>query len=430
MTAACKKMLPGNLTEVIDKKANRATEVSVLLIAKAFPPENVSGAARPYRFFKYLPDHGYRPSVIAAGSEPDRLDGVFRSPGSSPGRPARCASSVAATVQRLALPYDDSWPWAPFAIADSIRLVRQSSSAIVFSTSPPLANHIAAMALKLASGLRWVADFRDPLLGNPFRRRKAAHYYDAALERLIFRNADAVIANTDSLAEMWRARYPRWRHKVRVIWNGYDPDDRFGPEPIANPARRTLAHVGSIYEDRNPGPLLEALERLIGRNLVDGNRILFRLVGHLDTARVGGENSAFRRLAELGCLEYNGSTLPASEARQIMASVDSLVLLDMNGVGEKLQVPAKLFDYVRTGRPVLAFTTAGSPSEGILSRSGVRHKCIDPGAPSEQIETGLLEFLQMPTSPVPMSDWFTDTFDARRQTRALADIFDIVLRKD
>jgi hypothetical protein len=36
------------------------------------------------------------------------------------------------------------------------------------------------------------------------------------MERLIFRHADLLIANTDSTAKMWRNTYPQSRHKSRT----------------------------------------------------------------------------------------------------------------------------------------------------------------------------------------------------------------------
>src|SRR5215210_156133 len=41
----------------------------VLLLAYHFPPDNASGSARPYRFYKYLPEYGYEPHVITASAQ-------------------------------------------------------------------------------------------------------------------------------------------------------------------------------------------------------------------------------------------------------------------------------------------------------------------------------------------------------------------------
>ena len=41
----------------------------VLLLAYHFPPDNASGSARPFRFYKYLPEYGYEPHVITASPQ-------------------------------------------------------------------------------------------------------------------------------------------------------------------------------------------------------------------------------------------------------------------------------------------------------------------------------------------------------------------------
>jgi len=142
----------------------------------------------------------------------------------------------------------------------------------VVSTSPPVATHLVARRLKRRFGVPWVADFRDPLRGNPFRTRRWFFPYDALLERMLFRNADALIANTDTLAEMWNRRYPEFSGKMSVIWNGFDPEDRIAPAVKASRGRRVLAHVGTLYGGRHPGRVLSSLVRLIDQ-LIDAGLV-------------------------------------------------------------------------------------------------------------------------------------------------------------
>jgi hypothetical protein len=85
-----------------------------------------------------------------------------------------------------------------------------------------------------------------------------------------------------------------------------------------------------------------------------------------------------------------------------------------------IQVPAKLFEYLRMGRPILAYVARDSPSERILQRSGVPFQCIYPEHTPEQMEQRFLSYIAMldgrPASP---NQWFTDNFDAPRQVAFL-----------
>ncbi len=101
-----------------------------------------------------------------------------------------------------------------------------------------------------------------------------------------------------------------------------------------------------------------------------------------------------------------------------------MLLIDFTTGAPGLQVPYKLYSYLRIGRPVLAITTPNSPVERMLSRSGVPHACIYPGSPSEEIDRRVLDFLRLPADPVRASDWFWENFDCTAQTRTLASIID------
>jgi hypothetical protein len=109
-----------------------------------------------------------------------------------------------------------------------------------------------------------------------------------------------------------------------------------------------------------------------------------------------------------------------------MTRADYLLLIDVNQSGTSLQVPGKLFEYIRVGRPILALTPEGSPVERILANSGVLHVCLHPGEPADETDRKLLQLLAMPTSPVEPSRWFRDHFDAEAQTRMLASLLGLL----
>ncbi len=108
--------------------------------------------------------------------------------------------------------------------------------------------------------MRWVADLRDPLVGNANRRFQsvAARIKEQGhkgVARLVARSADAIIAVTPTIAdEMLRlgARAP-----VQIIPNGADFDDFAGLsyEPVD---RFRITHAGSFFGARDPRPFLTA----------------------------------------------------------------------------------------------------------------------------------------------------------------------------
>jgi glycosyltransferase involved in cell wall biosynthesis len=334
-----------------------------------------------------------------------------------------------AFVQRHCLPYDDALPWIPYAVDRAGQVLALRKAEAVLSTSPPIAAHLAAYRVSRRHKLKWIADFRDPLYGNPFRTRKLGWIYDALLERLIVTQADAIIANTDTVADMLRQRYPRHARKIQVIWNGYDPDEAPKPERPPRREHRVLSHVGSIYGGRHPEALLCSLDRLIERGLLQPESFRVRLIGPVDSPEPWSERPASRALKARGCLEIIGHRVPEAEAKRAMAEADFLLLLDLNHKDVGLQVPAKLFDYVHTGRPILALTTPGSPAERILSQSGVPCLFIHSQDSPEVIDQKVIQLLSLPLEPVTVSDWFRRNFSADGLANTLSGLLDDCLNE-
>ena len=403
------------------------TAGALLMLANCFPPQNISGAKRPHRFAKYLPEFGYRTEIVSASGALPGWEHVHSTPHGQERRGVVLASRFLEFTQRHFLPYTDSLPWIPYAVAAGGEAIAHSGAAAVFSTSPPVASHLAALEIKRRYGLKWIADFRDPLLGNPFRTRKGAWIYDGAIEWLIFRFADAIVANTDAVAECWRKRYPRWAHKIHLIWNGYDPEEELRPVAIPPRRARVLAHVGSIYGGRVPTPLLLGIGRLIDRGRLSPAELRIQLVGKLEPADLLERDPAFASLAARIDIQYTGRTIPEAEAKRAMAEADYLCLLDTNQKNAGLQVPAKLFDYIRVGRPILALTAKDSPARRVLARGGVPYTCIFPDSSEVEIDDALAAFLRLPGDAGAPSPWFWETFDGRNQTRQLAAILDRLL---
>jgi glycosyltransferase involved in cell wall biosynthesis len=398
---------------------------AVLLLAHAFPPENSPGAARPYRFAKYLPHYGYDVEVISAGphGQPKHPVSLHRL-GDTP-------SFWHKVIRRTVLPGEDGLAWIPPAIRTAERLIRERRISLVVSTYPPAAAHVVALSLRRRLPVRWVADFRDPLANNPVvRKTRFAEFAERRLQTSIFRRADALIAVTDVIAEQWRRDCPDAASKISVIWNGFDPEDPLTVGPPPPRSFRVLAHIGSLYGGRVPTLLLASLRRLISSGRLPKDRLRVRLLGVLEKGVVARDQQLWDELERLGVLSYNGVQVPRAEAARETAEADSLLLVDLNIGGAGHAVPAKLFEYVMAGRPVLALTTRQSPVERILSQSGIPSVFLYPGDSESAIDEKVLQFVSLPAALSTPSDWFINEFDGRRQTETLARILDgLIARK-
>jgi glycosyltransferase involved in cell wall biosynthesis len=332
---------------------------------------------------------------------------------------------LARLTQRFLLPYNDGLPWAVHVLLEAESVLARRPIAAILSTSPPVGIHLAALRIKRRHRLPWIADFRDPIRGNPFRSRRWIYPYDRMVENRIVRHADALVANTDVVAEMWGRHHPEAVDKIHTLWNGFDPDDRARPLPPPPRDRRVLAHVGSLGPGRQPDVLLPSLVRLVESGELAADSFRVQLVGRIQNGRLEGDRSAEDKLRAWGCLEYDGHAVPRAEAQRAGAEADYLLLLDLNDEGASLQVPAKVFEYVQIGRPILAFTTRrDSPTERILRGSGVPYQIVHQDTPPDEVDRRVLRLFALPTEPVRPSAWFEEHFDGRKQVRDLARLLD------
>lgn len=404
---------------------SRATDLlPVIILAYYYPPENTSGANRPHRFVRYLPQFGFRPLVVCGRPDLPPSPDVVRVPKADAPARVRRRERLAWWIQRVALPFSEEFPWIPHAAAAATDLIREHGCVAMLSTHPPIATHLAALLVKRETGIPWIADFRDPFVDNPFRTWRWPLGMDARAERRIVADADAVVSNTTPAGELWRRKYPRQAEKVSTIWNGFDPED---PYPCYSPSQRTrpeIVHVGNIYGGRSPAPILRSLERLFTGGHLSPESVLLRFVGPMEDDKPTQWADLLHRFEEKGWAVCRKTLVPQAEAREITARADYLLLIDMNGAGGTLQLPAKIFDYVQVHRPVLACSEGeSSPVTEILGRSGLDHEVVYAGEPAERTDEKIMRFL----GPGPRASYpdraFVNQFSAPYLTEQLAALF-------
>jgi glycosyltransferase involved in cell wall biosynthesis len=393
----------------------------VLIFAYHFPPENAVGGARPYRFCKYLSQMGYRCHVITAAepSEPPYPDCEYVPDPFVKTSRKGIGWQLERLVRKFLMPGVTGIQWSRLACQAAIAFLGSNPDAqvTIFSTFPPLATHLAAFQLIRGKRLRWIADFRDPLHDNPADAglTKFQRFFYRRFERAFFDRADIVIANTDAMAAKWKKDYPSIRDRVHLIWNGFDPEDSIKPQPRPHRDFQIISHVGELYRGRSVAPLLEAISRLIDAGRLQSGSVRVRLVGPMESDCL--PNPQFlTRAKDQGWLDLIAHQVPPQEARSIAQTSDGLLLVPHPS---PMQVPAKLFEYLRLGRPILAYVLPDSPIERILKQSGVTYSCVYAGSSPQEIDNSVESFFHLRADGGSANEWFTQNFDAKNQTKTL-----------
>ncbi len=406
-----------------------ATKRPVVILAWAYPPSSLAGAARPARFAKYLEKLGHPVTVVcadrAAGTSRD--GNVWRVHSNHSDAPNDSWDFLIERIFRAFVLPDDGFTWT-FRIARlADELIRKMDRRpVILSSSPPVHCHMAALWLKRRNRCPWVADFRDPLVGNPFHVKWVTRFSDRVLQDLVFRNADLLISNTKTVAAMWAAdpRTPAAaKARIHTIHNGYDPDEPLDRPEAPAGGKERIRHIGAIYGDREPGPILKSLRRLLEAGRLNPAQAQWELLGPADPTSFR-DRDTLQWLVEKGVMTVHAGSLPKAEADRLLRESSRLVLLDVWTRDVGLQVPSKIFGYVRLGLPVLALTIPGAPVDEILAGSGIANERLYASLPDEEFDTRVMRFLSTDAAPRESSTWFQDQFDGSRQASFLSSLIE------
>jgi glycosyltransferase involved in cell wall biosynthesis len=384
----------------------------VLMIAFHFPPQRgSSGVQRTLKFAHYLPAHGWQPSVLTAAPRAHALTGSEQLGAIAADLEVRRAFALD-TARHLsfkgrylgwmALP--DRWvSWWLGAVPAGMAMLRRLRPDVLWSTYPIATAHLIGLTLHRLSGIAWVADMRDPMVDDEYPRGRMPRKVAAWIEARTVASCTRLVCTTPGAIRNYRARYPAIpAERFVLIENGYDEEDFSAAELVPAPAREpgaalVLLHSGIIYpSERDPRPLFAALAALLQDGRIAGRRlrVVLRAAVHEDLLRALRAEHGLEEVVDIA------PPLPYREALAEMLAADGLLLLQAANCNA--QIPAKLYEYLRARRPILALTdTAGDTAQAM------RDAGIDNIAPlDEQLAitaalTSFVEALAGNRAPLP-----------------------------
>jgi glycosyltransferase involved in cell wall biosynthesis len=344
----------------------------VLIVAYHFAPDGrSSGVLRSLKFSKYLPRYGWQPHILTLREScyPVRDEGLLRDiPAQARVHRTRALETslrLGSNGRRLSLfeVPDAGIGWLPFALARGRKVIRQAGIRAIYSTSPLPTAHLVAGALKQVTGVPWIADFRDPWIEEGIHPQPGSLRYrlEAALESFVVRHADRVTLTTERLRREMLSRYRGVPpEQFTTIYNGYDEED-FSDLPLPPPDFPTfeLLHAGFVTpEYRDPMPLLRAVRACADRGDIDLEYCRLVFVG-------GGDFMGTQAFVAM-VREFNlGAVVQVVDRISYQAMLERMtraaVLLLMQASDDtKPMIPAKVFEYLRIGRPVFAMVFDGA----------------------------------------------------------------------
>jgi hypothetical protein len=451
----------------------------VLLVAYYFPPIAATGAMRPLNLCLHLPSCGWMPSVLATdhpsalppqGKDDhlsdripptidvtrvqhgnplgnllalrERFSRLMKGTAGTPpsGAPQDTSplstrgsernESVFVSARRFIIDAALNFPdpqcrWYGPAVRAMMKKRGDHPPQIVWATGGPWTSLLVGRALAQRWAVPFVADFRDPWIGgHEFFSSKLLHRRAARLERAVCEAASRVILNTEELRIRFCEEYPQWQTKFVTITNGYSQEIALHPatdDIIANlPGTLQFSHFGTVYGNRSPLALFQAVQALLNEGALDRTRLTLRFVGAWDV-----DDPACNQLANL--LEDRGvlqrvPPIPHQACLKEMVKSDVLLLLQPN---YPLQVPAKIYEYITVGRPLFVLGGEGATAN-LVHRHRLGRCC--PNRVTD-VKRTLVELMGDRTSLVPPNPADTERFSYLNLSRHLADVLNDVVQE-
>jgi len=242
--------------------------------------------------------------------------------------------------------------WVEPAVRSALELMARERIDAICSLCPPATAHVVAAEIGRRTDLPWVAQFDDLYSFHLERQRRAAwRPYADRRHREWMRHATLAGAITPAMLAYVQRTYAV---DGQVLVVGYDPDER----PIVRREaheRLRLAYTGSIYPgDQRPDLLFAALEKVVRERggTIPPLELVFAGTGR-DT-ELQASLAAFPAAAR--ACRFVGRVAP-DEALRLQREADALVLLNCTNPSPEegtLSYPAKAFEYLNAGRPILA----------------------------------------------------------------------------
>jgi glycosyltransferase involved in cell wall biosynthesis len=262
--------------------------------------------------------------------------------------------------------------WIKPSIKYLTKYLKKNHIDAILTDGPPHTNTVIACKLSKKFNIPWLADFQDPWTQvdyyKLFKLSKWADKKHRKLEQEVFKTAKKITIASPS----WKKDIEKIGAKnADVIFWGYDEDDY---KPFVNQTldkKFTIAHTGLLGFDRNPDVLFDVLKDIKKEIPQFAEDIRINLAGMID-------------YSVIECIKQNGleentnnfGTISRNNALGLVMKAQLLLLPINKADNAKGRIPAKLFEYLRSQRPILYLGPLNSDVANIINYTS-SGKCFE-----------------------------------------------------
>lgn len=374
----------------------------VLILTYYWPPSGGPGVQRWLKFVKYLPHFGYEPIVLTVDPQkatypvldksllieiPENLriyhtstrepyglykklfrkkqvpySGFANETGNGP------INAVSRFIRGNLFVPDARIGWNRYAISRAIELIEKCQIETFITTSPPHSTQLAGVEIKnIFPQIRWIADLRDPwtdiyyydkMLHLPWVKKKDLRYEKKVLEK-----ADVIITVSDFLQNLFTEKFNdvAAKDKIKVITNGFDPDDFKDIKSVRNTDSFTVTYVGTIAHNYNLNGFIKAMEYV---KTEVGEKLHIQFTGSI--------SPKWKKVLKANLKQHIDfhKHVEHSEAIRQMKASDMLLLVVPEIINNEGIITGKVFEYLASERPILGIGPVNGDASGILEKTG------------------------------------------------------------
>lgn len=378
--------------------------MKVAVVCYYWPPAGGPGVQRWFEFVRRLPSYGIDPVVIVpknphypitdsrlGKSLPEGVRIVYRpiwepygwasllgkkktteiSRGIVPSRSVSLIQKILLWIRGNLFIPDARIAWVKPTSKWLEAFLKKENIETLITTGPPHSLHLIGIHLKAKTGIRWIADFRDPWTNigyhHKLRLSKYARNKHIRLEKSVLMEADEVIVTSFTTGKEFKNLTSK---PVHVLTNGYGdaPDHK-----VTLDKEFSLSHIGTLLTDRNPEILWKVLGSMCREVQGFKEALKIKLAGTC-SSEVLRSIASYGLTPQLMILGY----VSHDQARELQSSSRLLLLLEINASYTRGIIPGKLFEYLQSRRPILAIGPDNWDAGKIIAETHAGH-CLEYG---------------------------------------------------
>jgi glycosyltransferase involved in cell wall biosynthesis len=367
----------------------------VLFITYYWPPSVKASLHWPLKMIKFLPESGWQPSVLTVeedtfSSKDDSLLNdidknleVIKADSFEPfniykkftGRQKDeqlIASETISTINKSLTHRISIWirmnlfipdaraGWYYPAIKKGSAYLDKGNVDAIISIGPPHTTHLVGMKLSKKFSIPHIPVFIDPWVDivyyKNFKRSKPTLALDNYLEKRVLQTSKSAVFVTKTMRNDYIKKYPFLNNKSHVLYWGYDEEDFKDISTSVQGTEETIVHAGNIFDYQNtPG-----FWKQVKTEIDNGRNLKIKFIGTVSPGiKQTIENTGLNLFTKyLGFLPYNEMLKELSRASYLLVCAT-----------EPRHVPGKLFEYLRTGKPIIAFGNDNEEVKHILEET-------------------------------------------------------------